>query len=400
MSAIAANSPLRPALCGALFYLFHWGAYGAYVPFLNVYFIKLGFSGGQLGLLAMLFPLGVLLCSPPLSALADRTNRRVRFLQFALIGVVLSFLALGYPDNFVAVTAVMIVLAIARSPVLALADTLIVRMAVRQGIAYGNLRLIGSLGFAVLSVICGVLWQWWGYAPMFWVTALLFLPTIWLAGQLEDEPVATADVIHVPLRTILQDRYLLLLLITTWLMGITLGIAIIFEGIIVDALGGGQALIGLFLGIIGLSEIPGMRVSGNLIRRLGDERTLLLSYLIFGGSFLGYLVANTPPMLMLFGAVRGFGFGLFLTTTITTFNDRAPATWAATVQSLRDAVMFGLAPLLIAPIAGFIYERWGVQAAFGLAVGTAMVAVGLLLFSRLVWSTSTQNRTEKGTARS
>ncbi|MCB0126563.1 MAG: hypothetical protein KDE58_30105, partial [Caldilineaceae bacterium] len=70
---------------------------------------------------------------------------------------------------------------------------------------------------------------------MFWVTALLFLPTIWLAGRLEDEPSPTKRTTRVPLRTIMQDRYLLILLITTWLMGITLGIAIIFEGIIVDA---------------------------------------------------------------------------------------------------------------------------------------------------------------------
>ncbi|MEZ4681787.1 MAG: MFS transporter [Caldilineaceae bacterium] len=184
-----------------------------------------------------------------------------------------------------------------------------------------------------------------------------------------------------PLRTIVQDRYLLILLITTWLMGITLGIAIIFEGIIVDALGGGQVLIGLFLGIIGLSEIPGMRVSGALMRRLGGERTLLLSYLIFGGSFLGYLVAGNPLLLMLFGAIRGFGFGLFLATTILMFNERASTAWAATVQSLRDAVMFGLAPLLVAPPAGLIYDRWGAAAPFVLAVATAGVAVLIWLIA-------------------
>lgn len=384
MSTISAHLAARPARNAALFYLLHWGAYGAYVPFLNVYFVKLGFSGGQLGLLAMLFPLGVLLCSPPLAALADQLDRRVLLLQIALAGVVLSFVALGYPATFAVVALVMILLAVARSPVLALADTLIVRMAVRQGIPYGNLRLIGSFGFAVLSIACGWLWQQWGYRPMFWATALLFLPTIWLAGQLEDTPRAGKTATRVPLHTIVQDRYLLLLLITTWLMGITLGIAIIFEGIIVDALGGGEALIGLFLGIIGLSEIPGMRVSGNLMRRLGGEQTLFLSYLIFGGSFLGYLVADTPAILMIFGAIRGFGFGLFLAATIMIFNERAPAAWAATVQSLRDAVMFGLAPLMVAPPAGLIYDRWGATAPFALAIVTAALALLILVVGKRV----------------
>lgn len=378
MSTIVLNRVGRPLLLGALFYLFHWGAYGAYMPFLTVYFAKLGFSGGQFGLLAMLFPLGILLCSPPLSALADRTHSRMRLLQLALTGVVLTFLMLGYPTRFGTVAVVMGVLAIVRSPVLALADTLIVQLAVRNGIHYGNLRLVGSFGFALFSIGCGWLWQRWGYQPMFWITALLFVPTIWLAGQLGEAAAAATNVEHVPLRTVLQDRYLLMLLITTGLMGITLGIAIIFEGIVVDALGGGQALIGLFLGIIGLSEIPGMRIAGALTRRLGDERTLLLSYLIFGGSFVGYIMAGGPAILMLFGALRGVGFGLFLATTITTFNDRAPVAWAATVQSLRDAVMFGLAPLLVASPAGLLYDQWGIAAPFVLAVTTAALALIIL----------------------
>ena len=112
MSATS-NHITHPALRGALFYLFHWGAYGAYVPFLNVYFVKLGFSGRQLGLLAMLFPLGVLLCSPPLAALADQAEHRIPMLQIALAGVVLSFILLGYPTTFGMVVMVMVLLAIA-----------------------------------------------------------------------------------------------------------------------------------------------------------------------------------------------------------------------------------------------------------------------------------------------
>ena len=86
---------------------------------------------------------------------------------------------------------------------------------------------------------------------------------------------------------------------------------------------------------------------------------------------------------MLFGAIRGFGFGLFLATTILMFNERASTAWAATVQSLRDAVMFGLAPLLVAPPAGLIYDRWGATAPFVLAVATAGIAVLILLIARI-----------------
>ncbi len=373
-----ATDRFRPTWRGALFYLFHWGAVGAYLPFLNVYFIEQGFTGRQLGLLAMLFPLATLLGAPALSSLADRTGQRVRTLQLALTGVVFTFIALGQAKTFWDVAAIMLLLAIVRSPVLALADSLIVRLANRHNAPFGNLRLVGSLGFAIFSILCGLLWQRWGYVPMFWVTALLFLPTIIMATGLDAGETPQTVIQRVPLRTILQDRALVALLLATWLMGVTLGVAIIFEGIIMDALGGGQWLIGLFLGIIGFSEIPGMRASGLLIQRLGGRKTLLLAYVLFGGSFAGYALAGTPTMLMIYGVVRGLGFGLFLASTVTLLNDYAPAAWASTVQSLREAGMFGLAPLLVAPVAGLLYDRWGAAAPFWLAVASAGLAILVL----------------------
>lgn len=382
MSISQPAHPLRPAWRGALFYLFHWGAVGAYLPFLNVYFVELGFSGRQLGILAMLFPLATLGCAPALSSLADRTGQRVRILQLALTGVVFSFVALGQAQHFGSVVGILAVLAIARSPVLALADSLIVQLASLVGVSFGNLRLAGSLGFAILSILCGGLWQLWGYRPMFWVTALLFLPTIWFAAGLEETTPLSTPTPATPLRTVLQDRALLALLVATWLMGVTLGVAIIFEGIIMDELGGGQWLIGLFLGVIGFSEIPGMRLSGPLITRLGGRRTLLLAYLLFGGSFIGYALASSSTQLLVYGAIRGVGFGLFLASTVTLLNDSAPAAWASTVQSLREAGMFGLAPLLVAPVAGLFYDRWGGAAPFWLAVATAGAAILVLLLSR------------------
>lgn len=375
----ATTDRFRPAWRGALFYLFHWGAVGAYLPFLNVYFVEQGFTGRQVGVLAMLFPLATLLCAPALSSLADRTGQRVRTLQLALTGVVFTFIALGQAKTFWGVATIMLLLAIARSPVLALADSLIVRLANRHAIPFGNLRLVGSLGFAIFSIGCGLLWQRWGYAPMFWVTALLFMPTVVLATGLDAVETSQPVVQQVPLRTILQDRALVALLVATWLMGVTLGVAIIFEGIIMDALGGGQWLIGVFLGVIGFSEIPGMRLSGLFIKRLGGRPTLLLAYLLFGGSFVGYALAGSSTLLMLFGVIRGLGFGLFLASTVTLLNDNAPAAWSSTVQSLRDAGMFGLAPVLVAPVAGLLYDRWGVAAPFWLAVASAGLAMLVLL---------------------
>ena len=381
----ASRSPTGAAKWGALFYLVHWGAVGAFLPFLNVYFVRLGLSGRQIGLLAALFPLLTLLLAPTLSALADRWGRRTGMLQLSLAGVVISFFFLGRPDTFAGLIPWMILLALFRSPVLSLADGLIARLAAEQEVDFGRLRLWGSFGFATVAILSGLLWAQVGYRPLFVVTGLLFAPAIWLAGRLEGGGRA-AHQAPTPLKVLAGDAGLLVLLATSWLVGLTLGIAIIFEGIYMHYLGGGGGMIGLFLGLIGFSELPGMRYSGPLIRRWGGLKTLLLAYTLFGGSFLGYAISDTPYLLLAFGVIRGAGFGLFLAGTVRLIDARAPAGWTATVQSLREAGMFGLAPLLAAPLAGEVYDRWGPEPVFIIAAAASGLAVlGLLAAAWKRW---------------
>jgi MFS family permease len=100
---------------------------------------------------------------------------------------------------------------------------------------------------------------------------------------------------------------------------------------------------------------------------------------LFGGAFAGYALAGSHTILMIFGVIRGLGFGLFLASTVTLLNDNAPPGWASTVQSLREAGMFGLAPLLVAPVAGLLYDHWGAAAPCWLAVASAGLAILVLV---------------------
>jgi PPP family 3-phenylpropionic acid transporter len=122
-----------------------------------------------------------------------------------------------------------------------------------------------------------------------------------------------------------------------------------------------------------------MRYSGQMLRRWGAIKTLLLAYLLFGSSFIGYAWATSPPMLIMFGLVRGVGFGLFLASTVQVMDERAPAAWKSTVQSLREAGMFGLMPLFAAPLAGAVYDRWGPEAVFLIAAAATGVAALVLV---------------------
>jgi PPP family 3-phenylpropionic acid transporter len=370
-------SLFSPAGRGSLYYLGFWASAGSFAPFINVYYVHLGLNGQQIGLLATLFPLTTLLFAMPLANLADRRRWRIPILRMAIAGSALTFFLLGIPRTFPALAALVVLLSVFFTPVIPIGDSVVARMAARNGLNYGSMRLWGSFGFATLAITCGALWQRLGFAPMFVVTSLLFVPVIWYAGWLDEGPVVTNDAHQSP-TVILRDTGLVTILVASFLVGLAIGVGVIFEGIYMDHLGGGEALVGMLFGVAAFSELPSMYYSGLLAHYLRGPKTLLLAYGLMGGAYVGYALVQSPGVLLLLAAVKGLGFGLFFVSTVRLVDARAPEAWSSTAQALLSAGIFGVAPLIAGPLGGAIYDSLGVAAVFlmgAAAVGVAAVVV-------------------------
>lgn len=365
------SSRLKPALTGAAFFATHWGAVAVFAPFINIYFAEVGLTGVQIGLLSALWPLATLIVAPFLSAVADRFGRRVSILQISSLLMALSFLplVLGGNTSFYFFLAVMTVQAIARSPIVPLSETIITRMARRHDLNYGNLRLWGSLMFASLAIGGGWLWESWGYALMFLCAAVVLLPSVWLAGQLE-EGEFTIRYERQSLHSLVSVRGMKPIMLVTFLAGIALGFSFNFDGIYMASLGGNEIYIGLVFGLAAVFELPSMQVSQIFIRWFSAANTVLLSLVILTLAMVGYALSGSPEVLLMFAALRGFGFGFFLISTVRLVDDLAPPEWSSTAQSLRNAGAFGLSALLAAPLAGWLLDGFG----------ASMIYVGAALF--------------------
>ena len=120
---------LSPFMSGSIFYLTHWGAMGVVEPLLNVYLSQIGFTGQQIGLYASLFPFFTLIITPFIAALADRLNQRALFLQSFVFLTAGCALALGIAGQTTWLLFLLVFFALARSPLIPLADTEITQMA-------------------------------------------------------------------------------------------------------------------------------------------------------------------------------------------------------------------------------------------------------------------------------
>ncbi len=374
-------SGANPLLVGGLFYWFYWSFVAVYDPYLNVYFSELGLSAFQIGLIVTVVPLASLIWSPFVSAMADRFGKRVQFLQWSMIAWIVMIGLITLPKTFWAILPLVFLLSLARSPTSPLSDSMIAGMAARKGLSFGHMRMWGSAGFALVSVLSGFLWSRLGYAPMFWAAILLALPVVYLSGKLEPGPVVDARE-RGPILELLHDPGLVTLFVISFLMGASLLSTYIFGGIYMAAIGGNEFMMGLMFGLSALIEFPVMLYSGNIAHRISSARTLLLSLAILTLSVLSFALSSSPWMLVVAGLIKGVGFGLFFVTLVRLIDERALDEWKSTAQAISGALWVGLSPLLTSALFGYIFDTWGGSALYFVATmmgGTAVILMGFAI---------------------
>jgi len=370
------------AWSGSLYYGIYYLCAGSYIPFLYLYLSDLGLSGEKVGLLATLAPIATILFSSMVASLADRTRGRVRITQVALACTCVVVFLLRFPTTFGRIALLMLFLAIFSSPLGSVSEGLVARMAHRNGLNYGAMRLWGSLGWAVSALGCGVLWQVLGFKLMFLVASLLCLPLIVIAGRLEEGPVIPAHERR-PASRLLRDRGLVFLLAATFLVGMSNSLGTVFSGIYVRSLGGGDILVGAMASGSALAELPVMFYSNRISERVGEARAVVAACVVMGLAYLGYVLIKRPDLLVWLSVFRGFGYGLWFTVTIRLLTKRTPEEWASTSQSLLTICLMGLAPLVAGPLGGLIHDAINPSAVFGLAAGClAMAGVVMLVAGR------------------
>ncbi len=370
-----------PLVLGSLFYWFYWSFVAAYDPFLNVYLAnERGLSGLEIGVLAIFNPLMAILLGPYLAAQADRRGWRLRMLQIALIGWIVALLLLRQPQTFWGFMPVMLLLAAFRSPTSPIGDGLIAQMAVSRRLSYGSMRLWGSLGFALVSILCGMAWQRLGYGWMFYAAAVTAVPCVLLISRLEEQPVRDRQPSG-SVWLLLKDPGLLTLFAISFLAGVSLISTFIFGGIFMTDLGGTRSYVGLMFGFSALAEVPIMRASDNLMRRFGAPKILLAALVVIATAVYGHALARTPNFLLAAATLKGVGYGLFFVTTVYLINQRTPDGWKSTAQAIMGACLVGLAPLFSSALSGYVFDRWGGQVMFAGTASFTLVGIVLMVLA-------------------
>lgn len=369
-----------------LHYLVAYAIVGAYMPYLPVFLgDDLGMPDWQIGWVAGMYGLAVILSPPIVTYLADRrvSGRTLIGLAYALAGLTLGGLALV--DGFLAVVLLSLLFGMFYTPLFALLDGLsfsamaLARTGGSAPPSYDRLRVWGSLGFMIPAFVLLFALQAGGLsgraaivtaaiAAALGLVSVASLPRI--EPEARDLALPGAAAWHVLRRRPTRD--------IAFPLGLLFAAIAVFYGFyarLVTAAGIDPAWVGLVMNLGVLSELPFMFAAGPLLRRF-SLRTLML----VGAACLVIrlaLLASVPDPRVIIGSQLLHGpvvVAIYLIPPMY-LNFKAPPGVRNGVQGLYAMLCFGIARLLGSVAAGYAA---GLGLAWAFALGAALAALALL----------------------
>jgi PPP family 3-phenylpropionic acid transporter len=358
-------------------------AIAAWVPMFTLFLEREGLSGVRIGMLNSILPLSILLIQPLWGVTADRWGRQkcLNLTMLACSGVLLSFLWL---HGFGALLAGVVLIGIFYNPISPLIDSVVLdHVESNPRLSYSVLRTWAAVGWAVSVPVVGRLIGG-NYRLMFPIAAGLMLAG-WAVslGLPKARDVKGALDLHLRnLKPILLNRPLVLYLVLTFFQALAITSVWAYFGVYLDGLGASSSLIGLAFGIQAASEIPFYFIADRIIRRIGTERTLLLS---LAGSTLrlfAYSVLRNPGAVLFVEPIHGISWALFWVSSVEHVNKLVKPEWRATGQSMLWAFNCGAGAILGNLWAGYQLDHFTAGRMYlvnGLMMG-AVTAAGALVF--------------------
>lgn len=367
------------------FYFVYYFFVGAFVPYWGLYLQSEKFSAADIGILMSLFQISRIVAPNFWGWLADHTAKRVIWIRLTAFLGLLGFVAVFWAHGFFWMFCVMAALSLFTSSTLPLSESLtLAHLATTNG-HYSRIRMWGSLGFIVASVVLGFWIDFSGIASLLWfllgVQILLFALTF----KLPEATVAPHEHDHFSVWQIVKQPNVLALLIGCACMVTAHGVLYNFYSIYLVAHGYSKGTIGLLWAVGVICEIGVFMWMPRLMRTLSLKNIMLISLALAVLRFFLIGFAAQQLWILIFAqCLHAATFGSFHAASVNVVTQFFNGRHQAKGQAIYNSVAYGVGGALGGLLGGFVLQYWGGETTFMLAalfplVGFLVMALGLKL---------------------
>ncbi len=377
------SSQSKNLLFARLYYFAFMGGWGFILPFVNLFYVSLGFSGKQIGIITSASAIVGMIASPIWVSTVKRHPLAQRILQMAIVLGAVGYYLIGRQVNYLAVIFIVCLHALASSGVMPLSDSMAVTVSRESGKGYGSVRAWASLGWIICLLSSGQLVGHFGYIAGFigvsvmWMIAAVMVyliqPHHFSSKDLPDQP---RPDLRLAVRRVFQDRTLMGLAAGLVFIGFLNSAVLQFENVFLEELGASKQLISVAGILSAVVELPFMIYADRIAQRVGAHRLLIIALLMTLVQRMAVFFLPYIPTIMLVRFVGGVAFSFYTVSLIGLISKHTQPSETGTVLALYTVTIAGMVNIVAAPVGGALFDaldmRWLYPiSAFGYLIGAA-----------------------------
>lgn len=370
-------------------YIFHAGiscffylANGAFTVILSMYCQDIGLTASQIAYILSAAPLLSIATQPFFGYVADkwRSPRKVSILLLLMAGCFMFLFAIS--RNFWVLLLTSMIACSFMNAVMPLTD----RIGVSAPYSFGKIRLWGSVGYAVMAQLSGILYQYISPFSNF-LTGILGAGICACCIYMVSDPVIsetkTPKVENEGVyKQLLTNRpYVLFVLISFFFWGACMTNSN-YLPVFIKSLGGTAAQVGTYQLFATLFEIPMILCTDYLYSKFSFKSIILFSIVVSMINFIWYSTLPNVQMIIYVFVFKGFSTVLFTMVSVKIVLVLIDEKYVSTAYGLQAMLAKGFGPMLFQIIGGKLIDQYSMTTYYlFLLAGISIAFIFTLFFS-------------------
>lgn len=364
---------------------FYYSAMTIIISYLPVYFNEIGLSGTQIGILLAVGPLAAMIAQPFWGYMTDKYKTSKKIIILCLTGSIVGGLIMFQVFQYYLLILAVFCFFGFMSPVGGLGDSLSQKTANKLSVSFGSIRMWGSLGFAIMSLLSGFLLASIGVKYIYLPFLFFMFLTLVIAFRIRDVEMSKKPINVKEAIKLFKNKKFMIFLVIMMFITITHRTNDSFLGIYIIEKGGTESFIGWawFIGVF--SEAIIFATATQWFRKFHALTFIVISGILFAFRWFMMGILQDPFLVLPLQIMHGFTFGIFYLCAFHYVTKLIPEELQSTGHLLFYSFFFGLSGMIGSSVGGFIIEQLSVtylysSLAFVAATGALSVGIYQLIY--------------------
>ncbi|MFC4023292.1 MFS transporter [Oceanobacillus longus] len=329
------------------------------ISFLPLYLQFRGLNGTQIGWVLAVESLASILAQPFWGYLSDKYKTVKKILFVCIIGLLIGSTLFFQMDTLPTILVMGALFYFFATPVGALTDSLAQRRSVELNVSFGSIRMWGSVGFALSSLLVGEVLASFGIQYMGWVYFFFGSLALLTVFPLKDVKVESQPVKIKDLSRIVKNKPFLIFLSVIVFITVTHRMNDYYMALYITELGGTEALVGVawFVGVI--AEAAVFALAGFWFRKYHAMIFIIVAAILYTLRWFLYSAVDDPMFIVALQFMHGLTFGVFYTAAFDYVTRLIPTFLQSTGHLVFFSVYFGLSGIIGSLAGGPLIETFG-----------------------------------------